>query len=101
MASIFTKIVNGEIPSYKIAENDDFCGRQSLVSWSSEVGVLYYIYITGSTVSDGGSYTLQVSSEAPDFIRGNFCSNAIGLEVGVGPIHVPLQKANNDRDFRT
>lgn len=24
MASIFTKIVNGEIPSYKIAENDDF-----------------------------------------------------------------------------
>lgn len=24
MASIFTKIVNGEIPSYKVAENDDF-----------------------------------------------------------------------------
>ena len=24
MASIFTKIVNGEIPSHKIAENDDF-----------------------------------------------------------------------------
>lgn len=24
MASIFTKIVNGEIPSYKIAENDRF-----------------------------------------------------------------------------
>lgn len=24
MASIFTKIVNGEIPSYKIAENEDF-----------------------------------------------------------------------------
>ena len=24
MASIFTKIVNGEIPCYKIAENDDF-----------------------------------------------------------------------------
>lgn len=24
MASIFTKIINGEIPSYKIAENDDF-----------------------------------------------------------------------------
>ncbi len=24
MASIFTKIVNGEIPSYKIAETDDF-----------------------------------------------------------------------------
>ncbi|MDG3582449.1 MULTISPECIES: HIT family protein [Galbibacter] len=24
MASIFTKIVSGEIPSYKIAENDDF-----------------------------------------------------------------------------
>lgn len=24
MASIFTKIVNGDIPSYKIAENDDF-----------------------------------------------------------------------------
>ncbi len=24
MASIFTKIIDGEIPSYKIAENDDF-----------------------------------------------------------------------------
>ena len=24
MASIFTKIINGEIPSYKIAENEDF-----------------------------------------------------------------------------
>ena len=24
MASIFTKIVNGEIPCYKVAENDDF-----------------------------------------------------------------------------
>ena len=24
MSSIFTKIINGEIPSYKIAENDDF-----------------------------------------------------------------------------
>lgn len=24
MGSIFTKIINGEIPSYKIAENDDF-----------------------------------------------------------------------------
>lgn len=24
MASIFTKIINGEIPSYKIAESDDF-----------------------------------------------------------------------------
>lgn len=24
MASIFTKIINGDIPSYKIAENDDF-----------------------------------------------------------------------------
>ena len=24
MASIFTKIINGEIPCYKIAENDEF-----------------------------------------------------------------------------
>ena len=24
MASIFTKIINGEIPSYKVAENEDF-----------------------------------------------------------------------------
>lgn len=24
MASIFTKIINGEIPSYKVAENDEF-----------------------------------------------------------------------------
>ncbi len=24
MSSIFTKIINGEIPCYKIAENDDF-----------------------------------------------------------------------------
>jgi len=24
MSSIFTKIINGEIPSYKVAENDDF-----------------------------------------------------------------------------
>ena len=24
MASIFTKIINGEIPCYKVAEDDDF-----------------------------------------------------------------------------
>ncbi|MDX1652663.1 MAG: HIT family protein [Brumimicrobium sp.] len=24
MASVFTKIINGEIPSYKVAENDDY-----------------------------------------------------------------------------
>ena len=25
MAGIFTKIINGDIPSYKVAEDDDFC----------------------------------------------------------------------------
>ncbi len=26
MASIFTKIINGEIPAYKIAEDDNYLG---------------------------------------------------------------------------
>lgn len=49
MASIFSKIVNGEIPSYKIAENDD-----------------YYSFLDINPIAEG--HTLVIPKKEVDYV---------------------------------
>ena len=41
--------------------NDDFCGKQSLVTWDSLVGVTYYIHVHGYS-TESGDFLLTVTS---------------------------------------
>jgi hypothetical protein len=40
--------------------NDDFCGKQSLVTWNSEIGVTYYILVHGY-LQETGDFSLTVT----------------------------------------
>ncbi|MEZ5001805.1 MAG: T9SS type A sorting domain-containing protein [Chitinophagales bacterium] len=44
--------------------NDDFCGIQSEVTFSTEVGTDYFIYVTGFS-SNSGDYTLSITCTVP------------------------------------
>ena len=47
-----------------IDANDDFCGVSSQVSFASQSGIIYYIYVTGYS-SNAGQFTLNVSCPLP------------------------------------
>ncbi|PWK17541.1 T9SS type A sorting domain-containing protein [Xanthomarina spongicola] len=44
--------------------NDDFCGTSSQVTFASQAGTIYYIYVTGWS-SNAGQFTLNVSCPLP------------------------------------
>lgn len=37
MATIFSKIITGEIPSYKVAENEDFYAFWISIRWQKDI----------------------------------------------------------------
>lgn len=43
--------------------NDDFCGKQSLVTWDSQFGITYYIHVHGYS-NESGDFSLTVTSFA-------------------------------------
>ena len=43
--------------------NDDACGLQSRVQWSSTDGVTYYILVSGFSSSSAGNYTLSIPGD--------------------------------------
>lgn len=47
-----------------IASNDDFCGLQSQVTFSSAAGTSYYILVTGFSTASG-AFTMNVTCAAP------------------------------------
>ncbi|MFM9986012.1 MAG: T9SS type A sorting domain-containing protein [Flavobacteriales bacterium] len=62
-----------------VSSNDDFCGLQSQVSWTSVAGVTYYIRIMGYG-SSAGSFILNLSCILPS---GNDpCSGAVAVACG-------------------
>ena len=106
MASVFTKIISGEIPSYKVAETDDFLAfldinpnakGHTLCIPKKEVDKLFDL--------DEASYTklLQFSrmvaiaiEKAIDCKRVGM--NVIGLEVPHAHVHlIPLNSMDNAR----
>lgn len=74
MSSIFTKIVNGEIPSYKIAENDRF-----------------YAFLDIFPLAKG--HTLVIPKKEVDYIFDLDDETYIGLQAFAKKVAVALKKA--------
>lgn len=104
MSSIFTKIINGEIPCHKIAENDDFLAfldvfplvkGHVLVVPKKEVD---YIFDLDDNLLSG--MMLFAKSIAPAIKKAIPCKRIgltiIGLEVPHAHLHmVPMNSAND------
>ena len=101
MSSIFTKIINGEIPSYKIAENEDFyvfldinpnAKGHTLVVPKIEVNRLFHL---DEELYNGlMSYSRKIAKSIKEVIPCERIGMAvIGLEVPHVHVHlIPLQK---------
>ncbi len=63
----------------ELAVNDDFCGLQSEVTFSSDGTSTYYIMVEGFG-SNSGNFSLDVSCEAP--LVNDDCSGAIAVSCG-------------------
>jgi histidine triad (HIT) family protein len=108
MGSIFTKIINGEIPCYKIAENDDFFAfldinpnakGHTLVVPKKEVNKLFDL--------DEPTYLglMNFSKKVAFAIEKSISCNRVGMTViglDVPHVHVHLIPLNsmNDIDFK-
>jgi len=74
MSSIFTKIINGEIPSYKIAENEDF-----------------YAFLDISPLAKG--HTLVIPKKEVDYIFDLDEETYIELQAFTRKVAIALKKA--------
>lgn len=108
MATIFTKIVNGEIPCYKIAENEKFFAfldinplmkGHTLVIPKKETD--YIFDIEDNDLQEMIVFAKQVAAKIKNAIPCTKVGVAvIGLEVPHAHIHlVPMQK-EGDLDFK-
>ena len=107
MASIFSRIINGEIPCYKVAENDKFFAfldinplvkGHTLVIPKKEVD--YIFDIEDNDLGEMMIFAKQIANKIKDVIPCVKVGVAvIGLEVPHAHIHlVPMQK-EGDLDF--
>ncbi len=108
MASIFSRIINGEIPCYKVAENDKFFAfldinplvkGHTLVIPKKEVD--YIFDIEDNDLGEMMIFAKQIANKIKDVIPCVKVGVAvIGLEVPHAHIHlVPMQK-EGDLDFK-
>jgi histidine triad (HIT) family protein len=104
MASIFTRIVNGEIPSYKVAENDRFFAfldisplakGHTLVIPKKEVD--YIFDLDPETYSGLMEFSKTVAHAIKKAIPCNRVSlHVIGLEVPHAHVHlIPINNMND------
>lgn len=107
MSTIFTKIINGEIPSYKIAENDDyyaFLDIQPLVKGHVLVvpkkEVDYIFDLDESTLSGLMTFAKTVAKKMEKVLE---CKRigvtVIGLEVPHAHVHLIPINGIADMDF--
>ncbi len=108
MSSIFTKIINGEIPSYKIAENDDFIAfldamplvkGHTLVVPKKEVDLIFDL--ESEDYKNLWAFAQEVAKKVKNAIPCVRVGVAVvGLEVPHAHIHlVPLNKID-DLNFK-
>ena len=108
MASIFSRIINGEIPCYTVAENDNFFAfldinplvkGHTLVIPKKEVD--YIFDIEDNDIGEMMIFAKQIANKIKDVIPCVKVGVAvIGLEVPHAHIHlVPMQK-EGDLDFK-
>jgi histidine triad (HIT) family protein len=104
MASIFTKIINGDIPAYKIAENDKFIAfldvnplqkGHTLVVPKQEID--YIFDLEDDLLSEMILFTKKVSKQIIKAFPCNRIGMAvIGLEVPHAHIHlIPINKMDD------
>ena len=107
MASIFTKIVNGELPCHKVAENDQFLAflditplREGHVLVIPKVEIDYIFDLEDNHLSEmiifAKSVAIKLKSAIPCKRVG---VSVIGLEVPHAHIHLVPLDALHDMDF--
>lgn len=108
MASIFTRIMNGEIPCYKVAENDKFVaildafplikGHTLIIPKKEED------YIFDLSDEDLGEMMVFAKKIAKAVKKGTDCKRigvtVIGLEVPHAHIHLVPMNSSKDMDFQ-
>jgi len=107
MASIFTKIVAGQIPCYKVAENDQFLAfldafplvkGHTLVIPKKEVDYLFDLQT--DEYAELFKFSKTVAEAIKKAIPCNRCSlHVIGLEVPHAHIHLIPINSTKDCDF--
>lgn len=107
MASIFTRIINGEIPSYKLAENENFIAildafplvkGHVLVIPKKEVDKIFHLdKTTYSGLMDFAYDTAQAIEKAIPCLRVGVA--VIGLEVPHVHVHLVPLNTMNDINF--
>jgi len=107
MASIFTRIINGEIPCYKVAENDKYFAfldispltkGHTLVIPKKEVD--YIFDLDDETYSGLMEFSKRVGSAIKKAIPCNRISiNVIGLEVPHAHVHLIPINTMSDCNF--
>lgn len=108
MATIFTKIINGEIPSYKIAENEKFYAfldinplraGHTLVVPKQETD--YIFDLDDATVSELSIFSKRVAEAIREVIPCNRIGIAvIGLEVPHAHVHLVPMDSMEDLNFK-
>jgi len=104
MATIFTKIINGEIPSYKIAENENYLAfldvsplqkGHTLIVPKQEVD--YIFDVQDDVLAEMMLFAKQVAKKIKTSISCNRIGVAvIGLEVPHAHIHlIPINKMDD------
>lgn len=108
MASIFSKIINGEIPSYKVAEDESYYAFLDIFAMSKghtlvvpKVEVDYLFDLDPEVLSGMTIFAQKVAKAIKEAVP---CSRVgvavLGLEVPHAHIHlVPINK-ESDLDFR-
>ena len=105
MSSIFSKIVAGEIPAYKVAENDRFLAfldifplQRGHVLVIPKIEVDYIFDLGKKDYSDLMSFSYDVAVKIKNVIKCNRIGIAVlGLEVPHA--HVHLIPINSERDM--
>ena len=108
MASIFTKIVKGEIPSYKVAEDDRFYAFLDINPLSKghtlvipKIEVEYLFDLDDKTYNDLFAFTKKIAAsveKSVDCIRLGMV--VYGLDVPHVHIHlIPLKGIGNELNF--
>jgi histidine triad (HIT) family protein len=108
MASVFSKIVSGEIPCYKVAENDDFLAfldinplkaGHTLVIPKKEIDYLFDI--DDKTLSDMALFSKKVAAAIGEAIPCKRVGVAvIGLDVPHAHIHLIPINEMQDMNFK-
>ena len=106
--TIFSRIINGEIPCYKVAENEDFFAFLDInpVNWGHTLVVpkreVDYIFdLSDEELAAMTVFAKRVAAAVKETLPcKKVAMTVIGLEVPHAHIHLVPIKAESDMDFR-